>query len=914
MGTGSRATQASHLATEHGELEASALGESGSLLGSGSLVGVEDSTELATGTLGLGVTDVGSRDDTANLLVHTAVDADLVGLIMGNLAGHNGDLTLDASLRLLDGGGEGRDLHSHLLASEAHSSSGLVANSTDVLHRLGEANIGESSTLGDLVVEEADRGCELGVEGLAVLGHALVELAEAVVRLLLGALEGTTNLVQGAGVATDRGSISGSKGGLRRAASSSNASLQSGDIGLHLGRHSTGVAGHLGGVAGELVVSLLQALSSLSLEGEKSTILGGNSVADSEGSTTLLTVDLPVEAGTSGSGLAVVAGENSVQGSEAAVGPLHRLLQVLLGGLGSSTDSVEDLLLELGASSLVLHVQSVDGAGGRLAQGRNHGGDLGRELGPVLLVDVLHLLLDSDGTLLTLLDGNTDSMADVTLVSLLHGLQHSTALGRLDSVGGHDTSELVDATLLLLGRVDSDGVHLGQTTSEGGLGRAKGIHGVKLGAVGVGHLLAVGTTLHLGVLGKGGVQLVGGTTKVVGRVATVLGHLVADLVHVHGERIGHALHLAKSFSLVLGHKSTELLVLLDVLVVTLVAELHHAHKLSMGVAVHLGLLELVTGNSVLESGDTGVELGSLATGSGGSPHEANLELSAGSVHASSGLLLGIGDILDGLREALVLEGLLGAEGSIHTGGGSLEHHVGVVAVLGHASTNLAELGRSGRSDGTDLVVREVAEGLVLGSSLGSELGATLLGLLLHVGHLVVKASHGLLEVLAGLLSILTDLGSIGSDVAVGLLDLGVGGRSESGKSTLLVEHGNLEAASSGTLVLTHDLTSLARATDGGAVALVSELSLSSKLGLDTTHVAVQGSLSTTSIHRHLGEKLLLHGGASRLVVGEVASHVGADSGDVSTTASRLLGNLLLDLVEVLEKAHAAIWRVRHDHT
>merc|ERR1712178_619479 len=293
----------------------------------------------------------------------------------------------------------------------------------------------------------------------------------------------------------------------------------------------------------------------------------------------------------------------------------------------------------------------------------------------------------------------------------------------------------------------------------------------------------------------------------------------------------------------------------------------------------------------------GVELGNLATGSGSSLHEANLELSAGSVHTGSGLLLGIGDILDSLREALVLEGLLGAEDSIHTRGGSLKHHVGVVAVLGHASTNLAELGRSGRSDGTDLVVREVAEGLVLGSSLGSELGATLLGLLLHVG----------------LLGVLADLGSIGSDVAVGLLDLSVGGRSESGKSTLLVEHGNLEAASSGALVLTHDLTGLARATDGGAVALVSELSLSSKLGLDTTHVAVQGSLSTTSIHRHLGEKLLLHGGASRLVVGEVASHVGADSGDVSTTASRLLGDLLLDLVEVLEKAHAAIWRVRHDH-
>merc|ERR1711988_1111974 len=315
-----------------------------------------------------------------------------------------------------------------------------------------------------------------------------------------------------------------------------------------------------------------------------------------------------------------------------------------------------------------------------------------------------------------------------------------------------------------------------------------GIHSVQLGAVGVGHLLAVGTTLHLSVLGKGGVQLVGGTTKVVGRVATVLGHLVADLVHVHGERVGHTLHLAKSVSLVLGHKSTELLVLLDVLVVTLVAELHHPHKLSMGVAVHLGLLELVTGNSVLESGDTGVELGSLATGSGGSPHEANLELSAGSVHASSGLLLGIGDILNGLREALVLEGLLGAEGSIHTGGGSLEHHVGVVTVLGHASTNLAELGRRGGSDGTDLVVREVAEGLVLGSSLGSELGATLLGLLVDVRHLLVEAAHSLLEILTSLLGVSLDLGSVGGDGLLSALDAGIGGRVQGGQGALLGLH------------------------------------------------------------------------------------------------------------------------------
>merc|ERR1711881_654260 len=278
---------------------------------------------------------------------------------------------------------------------------------------------------------------------------------------------------------------------------SRNASLQGGDIGLHLSGHSASVAGHLVGVAGELVVGLLEALGSLSLEGKKGTILGSNGVADSVGSTTLLTVDLPVEAGTGGGGLAVVAGENSVEGSEAAVGPLHRLLQVLLGVLSGSTDSVEHLLLELGTSRLVLHVQGVDGAGGRLAERADHGGDTGGQLSLVLLVDALHLLLNSDGPMLTLLDGNGDGMADVALVGGLHGLEHGTATRRLDSVGGHDTSEFVDALLLLLGGAHSDGVHAGKTTSEGGLGTTKGIHGIELGTTSVGHLLLVGTTLHL---------------------------------------------------------------------------------------------------------------------------------------------------------------------------------------------------------------------------------------------------------------------------------------------------------------------------------------------------------------------------------------------------------------------------------
>merc|ERR1711881_604431 len=297
---------------------------------------------------------------------------------------------------------------------------------------------------------------------------------------------------------------------------SGDASLEGGDIGLHLGSNRASVLGHLVSVAGKLVVGLLEALGGLGLEGKKSTVLVGNSVADSVGSTTLLTVDLPVEAGTGGGGLAVVAGENSVEGSEAAVGPLDGLLKVLLGVLGGGTDGVQDLLLELGTAGLVLHVQSEDGAGGRLAEGRDHGGDLGGKRGLVLLVDGLHLLLDSDGTLLTLLDGDGDGMADVTLVGGLHGLEHGTALGGLDGVGGHDTSELVDAVLLLLGGADSDGVHAGKTTSEGGLGATKGIHGIELGTTSVGHLL----------------------------------------------------HATESVSLVLSHEGAELLVLLDVLVVT----------------------------------------------------------------------------------------------------------------------------------------------------------------------------------------------------------------------------------------------------------------------------------------------------------------------------------------------------------
>merc|ERR1719181_1849899 len=637
-GLGGGTTLAGHLATEHGTGEASLLGESSNLLGGGSLVGVEDSTELTTGTLGLGVTHVGGVDDHAHLLVHTTVHTDLGLTVTHDLTKHDGDLTLKAGLGGLDLGGQGHDLGVHLLASEGHGAGGGGTHGTDVLHSLGETHVSEGSTLSDLVVQETDRGRHLGVEGLALLGHAGVQLAEAVVGLLLGLGEGTVDLAEGSSVATHRGGIRGGQVGLGGATSGGNASLEGGDVALHLGGDGTGVLGHLVGVAGKLVVGLLELLVGLSLEGEESTILGSHGVADRTGSTTLLTVDLPVEATTGGGGLAVVAGKHSVQGSEAAVGPLHRLLQVGLGLLGGGFDGEEDLLLECLTGSLGLHVESVDGFGGGLAQGRDHGADLGGQSSLVLLVDAAHLLLNSDGTLLTLLDGNRDGMADVALVGGLHGLEHGATLGGLDGVSGNDTGQLVDLVLLLLGDLHGNGVHAGELRGKESLGLTERVSG---GTAGGGHLLAVGSTLHGSVLGKGSVELVGSTTEVVGLVATVLLHLMTDLAHLHLERVSHALHATESLGLVLGHEGTELLVLLDVSVVTLVAKLHHALKLSMNVAVHASLLELVASHGVLQGGHTGVELGDLAARGGSGLHEANLELSTRGVDTGSGLLLGI---------------------------------------------------------------------------------------------------------------------------------------------------------------------------------------------------------------------------------------------------------------------------------
>merc|ERR1711975_105973 len=280
----------------------------------------------------------------------------------------------------------------------------------------------------------------------------------------------------------------------------------------------------------------------------------------------------------------------------------------------------------------------------------------------------------------------------------------------------------------------------------------------------------------------------------------------------------------------------------------------------------------------------GVQLVGLLLDDTGQVKDVSLEASAELLHTVVGLLLGLSDVRHSLCETLVLERGGGVQGSIHTGRGVGQSSIGSGTVLGHGVANLAELGSSLGGDGLDAVVGILTELLVLGSSLGSELGATLLGLLGHIGHLLVEAVHGVLEVLASLLGVLLNLSSIDSNVLVGGLDALVGGLCESGQGTLLSSHGILEDLSALSLVLAHDLTGLLGATDGLTLALVLELGNSSELSLSLTH--------------GLGEVILSLLG--------VLSHLGANGGNVSLTRLNLLSDVRLNLVEESEQTLTAL--------
>merc|ERR1711881_431778 len=194
-----------------------------------------------------------------------------------------------------------------------------------------------------------------------------------------------------------------------------------------------------------------------------------------------------------------------------------------------------------------------------------------------------------------------------------------------------------------------------------------------------------------------------------------------------------------------------------------------------------------------------------------------LEGALGSGHTLVGLGLGSLDVGNGLPEALVLEGLVGLEGSTEAGGLLEEGIVSVHAVLGHLVAHALELGGSGRNNRTDPVVGVAAELGVLGIGLGNQLGALLQGIGRNVGHLVVESVHGLVEGLAGSLGVGSDVRGVGSDVLVGPLDLGVGHLREGGKVALLGQHSKLECLGSLTLVTAHDPAGRGGAGHGGGI-------------------------------------------------------------------------------------------------
>merc|ERR1712054_251206 len=119
-------------------------------------------------------------------------------------------------------------------------------------------------------------------------------------------------------------------------------------------------------------------------------------------------------------------------------------LEITPGDRSGRADSIEHLLLHLGASALGLQGKSLHrgiGLGTQL-------GDLSVELvvkEPAgVLVHLGATLLDELGTLLTLLNSLTDGVVELVLVGILEGSNLLTTASGLGSVSLHDTRELLN--------------------------------------------------------------------------------------------------------------------------------------------------------------------------------------------------------------------------------------------------------------------------------------------------------------------------------------------------------------------------------------------------------------------------------------------------------------------------------------
>merc|ERR1711998_715082 len=303
------------------------------------------------------------------------------------------------------------------------------------------------------------------------------------------------------------------------------------------------------------------------------------------------------------------------------------------------------------------------------------------------------------------------------------------ALGRLNGVGTDDAGELVHLLLELLVVLDNGGVEGTEALAEILLGSTEGILNIEAGLTGLGGKRSIGLGLELLALGNSSIELTGLLLEHVSGMRTVLLHGATDLVELLGEVGSHAIETGIGGGLVLVDEGLKLLIVLEVLLVALVTKGNHALLLG----------------STGKVGDAGVGLRDLTIDSGTKAADADLETGRCSSNTGLGLGLSRGDVLDRLGELRVTQSLLGVERGGHAGGGRLEEGIGMRTVSGHLGANATEVCSSRGNDDLELVVSPLADSLILGCELGTEFGATLLGLLAGVGSLLIEDVHSLLK-------------------------------------------------------------------------------------------------------------------------------------------------------------------------
>merc|ERR1712054_113915 len=653
-------------------------------------------------------------------------------------------------------------------------------------------------------------------------------------------------------------------------------------MGLDLSTGSLGLLAHALSVGIDTHVGLLDGLGSLSLKGETSTGIGGDSVTDHAGNRLGIGSNAGSES-LAGKGRAGMGSSSTLLES---LHLLHRITdsdsEVLLGNTGGRADSIEHLLLHLSASLLGLQGESLNRGVGLVTEL----GDLSVELvvgEPAgVLVHLGTTLLDKLGTLLTLGNSLTDGVVELVLVGILEGSDLTTALGILLA---HDDSELVDLL------------------TEHSLGLANLVDGIEAHATGGSSHLRVLLGLHSLVLPESTPHSGGTLAELVLGVLAVLGELGTDrgesLVKLHG----HAVQLAVGLSLTLVNQLLKLDIVMEVLLVTLVTELDHTAHLSVHISVNLGLGSTVGTHNTSGGINPVVHLGHLLLHGGRKLEETNLELSLSSSDLLRSISASSSDVADSLSIALSLESLLGIQGSLETHGSLLQGHIDIVTLLGHLGLDIVELSRSGSNKSLDLVVSPGAGGLVLGRELGRKTAASGLGVAAEVLDLVVPRVHGVLKVLAGLLGVLLDLSSVGSDVLVHAVDASVGGGCPRRGGSLPAMHSETKVLGLLTAIMVGHRDGATVTTESGTVPAVGKASLLGETLLGLAHSVVEVVTTLLSVHCHLVQHLPLELGTGGSIECKVASHLGADRRDVGLAVGHFVRDFLLDVVEVVHQAH-----------